>query len=67
MGLLKCSPCRGDLTRSPGTDRFDEAMGYVEKHRLYNLALSIWEGTENYKVSFSQLRHLWTPIDQREI
>jgi hypothetical protein len=23
---------------------------YVEKHRLYNLALSIWEGRENYKV-----------------
>ena len=34
-----------------GPDRFDEAMAYVEKHRLYDLALSIWEGTEDYKVS----------------
>ncbi|KAF9647728.1 Elongator complex protein 1 [Thelephora ganbajun] len=32
-----------------GPDRFGEATAYVEKHRLYDLALSIWEGTENYK------------------
>ena len=45
--LLFC----GYSFESLGPDRFDEAMDYVGKHRLYDLALSIWEGTVNYKVS----------------
>lgn len=49
----------GDLTVFSGPDRFDEAMAYVEKHRLYDLALSVWEGTEDYKVSSAQLRCSW--------
>ncbi|KAH9910699.1 IkappaB kinase complex IKAP component [Amylocystis lapponica] len=31
-----------------GTERFSEAMDYVEKHRLYDRALSLWQGTEHY-------------------
>ncbi|KAJ3555021.1 hypothetical protein NM688_g2799 [Phlebia brevispora] len=31
-----------------GDDRFDEAMAYVEKHQLYDNALSIWKDTERY-------------------
>ena len=49
----------GISRKRPGPDRFDEAMAYVENHRLYNLALSIWEGTENYKVSYGPLRRFW--------
>lgn len=33
-----------------GDDKFDEAMAYVEMHRLYDTALSIWKGTEKYEV-----------------
>ncbi|KAI0629477.1 IkappaB kinase complex IKAP component [Trametes polyzona] len=32
-----------------GPERFDEAMAYVEKHRLYDHALSIWRGTDKYE------------------
>ncbi|KDQ56269.1 hypothetical protein JAAARDRAFT_36447 [Jaapia argillacea MUCL 33604] len=32
-----------------GPERFEEAMTYVEKHRLYQLALSLWKGTERYE------------------
>jgi elongator complex protein 1 len=46
-----------------GPDRFDEAMVYVEKHRLYDLALSIWEGRENYQVFSVSSRWLWFSID----
>ncbi|PPQ93843.1 hypothetical protein CVT25_013552 [Psilocybe cyanescens] len=31
-----------------GPERFDEALAYVELHRLYDSALSIWKGTEEY-------------------
>ncbi|KAJ7072902.1 pol II transcription elongation factor [Mycena amicta] len=31
-----------------GADRFDEAVAYIEKHRLYELAISIWKGTPQY-------------------
>ncbi|KAJ8489069.1 hypothetical protein ONZ51_g3188 [Trametes cubensis] len=32
-----------------GPERFDEAMEYVEKHQLYDHALSIWRGTDKYE------------------
>ncbi|KAK7691913.1 hypothetical protein QCA50_005318 [Cerrena zonata] len=32
-----------------GLERFDEALAYVEKHRLYDAALAIWRGTEHYE------------------
>ncbi|KAL7277687.1 hypothetical protein ACG7TL_008619 [Trametes sanguinea] len=32
-----------------GSERFDEAMTYVEKHQLYEHALSIWRGTDKYE------------------
>ncbi|PCH36634.1 IkappaB kinase complex IKAP component [Wolfiporia cocos MD-104 SS10] len=32
-----------------GSERFDEAMRYVEQHQLYDLALSIWKGTDCYE------------------
>ncbi|KAI0326070.1 IkappaB kinase complex IKAP component [Cubamyces sp. BRFM 1775] len=32
-----------------GSERFEEAMEYVEKHQLYDHALSIWHGTDKYK------------------
>ncbi|KAL6305119.1 IkappaB kinase complex IKAP component [Sparassis latifolia] len=31
-----------------GSERFDEAMLYVEKHKLYDYALSLWQATEQY-------------------
>ncbi|KAF8963616.1 IKI3 family-domain-containing protein [Flammula alnicola] len=31
-----------------GPERFEEAVTYVEHHRLYEPALSIWKGTEQY-------------------
>jgi len=55
----------GISRKQPGPDRFDEAMVYVEKHRLYNLALSIWERTENYKVLSGPLQCFWVPINRR--
>lgn len=40
--------------RSPrnwiGPERFEEAVDYVEHHRLYESALAIWKGTEQYSV-----------------
>ena len=39
-----------DLNQA-GPQRFGEAMAYVEKHRLYDTALSIWRGSEQYEVS----------------
>lgn len=33
-----------------GPERFDEAMAYVEKHRLYDHALSLWRETDKYEV-----------------
>ena len=38
-----------------GPDRFDEALAYVEKHRLYDAALGIWRGSEQYEVSTSSV------------
>ncbi|TFK88053.1 IkappaB kinase complex IKAP component [Polyporus arcularius HHB13444] len=32
-----------------GPERFDEALAYVEKHSLYEHALSIWRGTDKYE------------------
>lgn len=34
-----------------GPKRFDEAVAYVEKHRLYSLALNIWKNSDQYDVS----------------
>ncbi|KAI0686278.1 Elongator complex protein 1 [Cytidiella melzeri] len=31
-----------------GSDRLEEAFSYVEKHQLYEPALSIWKGSEHY-------------------
>ncbi|CCM05755.1 uncharacterized protein FIBRA_07987 [Fibroporia radiculosa] len=31
-----------------GQERFEEAMAYVEKHRLYESALAIWLGSDRY-------------------
>ena len=33
-----------------GADHFDEAMSYVEKHQLYESALSIWRKTDQHHV-----------------
>ena len=38
-------------------------MAYVEKHRLYDLALLIWEGTGDFKVSFLLLQFSWIFLD----
>ncbi|KAK7472275.1 putative elongator complex protein 1 [Stygiomarasmius scandens] len=32
-----------------GTSYFDEALEYVERYQLYETALSIWKGTDQYK------------------
>lgn len=32
-----------------GEERFDEAMLYVEKHKLYDYALAIWQATHRYQ------------------
>ncbi|KAI0752776.1 IkappaB kinase complex IKAP component [Daedaleopsis nitida] len=37
-----------NLSRA-GPERFDEAMAYVEKHRLYDHALSLWRETDKYE------------------
>ncbi|KAJ7188994.1 pol II transcription elongation factor [Mycena filopes] len=31
-----------------GLSSFTEALAYIEQHRLYELAISIWKGTEQY-------------------
>ncbi|KAF8885990.1 IKI3 family-domain-containing protein [Infundibulicybe gibba] len=31
-----------------GTERFDEALAYMEHHQLYEAALSVWKGTNHY-------------------
>ncbi|KAI0076404.1 IkappaB kinase complex IKAP component [Panus rudis PR-1116 ss-1] len=36
-----------------GSERFDEAMAYVEKHQLYDAALSIWRDTDKYETVLS--------------
>jgi len=36
--------------RSLGTDYFDEAIAYLERHQLYEPALSIWRRTDRYSV-----------------
>lgn len=33
-----------------GSERFDEAMAYVEQHQLYDKALELWRGTNDYEV-----------------
>ncbi|CAA7260510.1 unnamed protein product [Cyclocybe aegerita] len=32
-----------------GHERFEEAVAYVERHRLYDVALGIWKGNEQYE------------------
>ncbi|OCH92072.1 IkappaB kinase complex IKAP component [Obba rivulosa] len=32
-----------------GAERFDEAMAYVERHRLYDKALALWQATDRYE------------------
>ncbi|CAL1711610.1 unnamed protein product [Somion occarium] len=41
-----------DLSQA-GPERFDEAMSYVEKHQLYDAALTIWRDTDHYKTVLS--------------
>ncbi len=41
----------------PGSERFEEAMAYVEKHQLYDHALSIWRNTDKYQVGYLGLSH----------
>ena len=33
-----------------GSDHFDDAMSYVERHQLYEEALLIWKDSERYQV-----------------
>ncbi|KAF9047491.1 pol II transcription elongation factor [Panaeolus papilionaceus] len=37
-----------------GPVRFDEAIAYVERYQLYDSALAIWKGTEQYEAKFRQ-------------
>lgn len=34
----------------PGSERFEEAVDYIEKHQLYDTALDIWKNTDRYEV-----------------
>ncbi|KAK0226513.1 pol II transcription elongation factor [Armillaria fumosa] len=36
-----------------GDDHFDEAIAYIERHQLYEIALSIWKGTERQNTVLS--------------
>ncbi|PBK88520.1 pol II transcription elongation factor [Armillaria gallica] len=36
-----------------GDDHFDEAIAYIERHQLYEIALSIWKGTERQNIVLS--------------
>ncbi|KAK0495026.1 pol II transcription elongation factor [Armillaria luteobubalina] len=36
-----------------GDDYFDEAIAYIERHQLYEIALSIWKGTERQNTVLS--------------
>ncbi|KIP09060.1 hypothetical protein PHLGIDRAFT_68294 [Phlebiopsis gigantea 11061_1 CR5-6] len=36
-----------------GQEKFDEALAYVEKHRLYESALAIWKATDQYATVLS--------------
>lgn len=54
-GRMRCAlAITVDAHKSPaGNDRLQEAFAYVEKHQLYDAALSIWKGTAHYNVSNS--------------
>jgi hypothetical protein len=41
------------LNSDTGSDHFEEAMTYVERHKLYGIALSIWKNTPQYDVGCS--------------
>ncbi|CAK5281923.1 unnamed protein product [Mycena citricolor] len=45
--------------RLAGAAYFDEAMSYVEKHRLYELALDLWKDTDQYKASDCHVLELY--------
>ena len=42
-----------------GPERFEEAMTYAEKHRLYDHALSIWRDTDKYEVCAFLHPNVW--------
>lgn len=42
-----------------GDDHFDEAIAYIERHQLYEIALSIWKGTERQNVSTFLYFHIY--------
>ncbi|KZT05444.1 IkappaB kinase complex IKAP component [Laetiporus sulphureus 93-53] len=46
--LKRHSKALRNLSRA-GSERFDEAMQYVEKHKLYEDALAIWRDTDRYQ------------------
>jgi elongator complex protein 1 len=46
------SSCTG-LNSTTGSQHFEEAMTYVERHKLYGVALSIWKNTPQYQVCLS--------------
>lgn len=33
-----------------GSERFEEAVDYIEKHQLYDTALDVWKGSDRYEV-----------------
>jgi len=33
-----------------GSERFEEAVNYIEKHHLYDTALDVWKGGDRYEV-----------------
>jgi len=33
-----------------GSERFEEAVDYIEKHQLYDTALDVWRGSDRYEV-----------------
>ena len=33
-----------------GSERFEEAVNYIEKHQLYDTALDVWKGSDRYEV-----------------
>jgi elongator complex protein 1 len=41
-----------------GAQYFEEAVAYIERYSLYEAALSIWKGTDQYKVCHSGILFL---------
>ncbi|KAF7289209.1 polymerase II transcription elongation factor [Mycena indigotica] len=48
-----------------GADRFEEAVSYIEKHRLHELAISIWKGTDQYNASCPSPFFPWLTFRQK--